>query len=69
MARQGKVFTEEEIRRIVHLLSTTDMALPDIALRMRCTRGAVASINRKYKIREYAGLRSTWIQAEVASSR
>jgi hypothetical protein len=65
MARQGKVFSEDEVRKILTLLATTDMAIPDIALRMRCSRGAIASLNRKYKIREYRGLRSTWTQAEA----
>lgn len=67
MARQGKVFTEHEVRRIVNLLATTDMAIPQIAERMQCSRGAVASINRKFKIRNYAGLRSSWVPMEMES--
>ena len=51
---------EMEIRRIVSLLSSTDTAIPDIAVRMGCSRSAVIAINRKFRVREYAGRRSTW---------
>jgi hypothetical protein len=66
MARQGKTFTIEELNRILSLLSNTEMAIAEIAERMNCSRSAIGSINRKYRIREYAGLRSSWIlpQAE-----
>jgi hypothetical protein len=66
MARQGKMFTSEELNRILNLLSNTEMAIGEIAERMQCSRSAIGSINRKYRIREYAGLRSSWIlpQAE-----
>ena len=60
MAVQGKAFSETELQRIVYLLRTTEMAIGDIAQRMRCSRSAIASINRRYQVREYAGLRSVW---------
>jgi hypothetical protein len=66
MARQGKMFTEDEVHRIVRLLSSTDMTIPEIAERMRCSRSAVVSINRKCQIRNYGGLRSTWTLQEEA---
>jgi hypothetical protein len=57
---QGRYFTEGEIKRIVTLLRGSDMTLPEIADRMRCSRNAVASINRKFQIRRYEGRRSQW---------
>ena len=62
MAVQGHGFSEEEIQRIVSLLSGTDMTILEIASRMRCSRSAVASINRKWNIRIYDGLRSSWLR-------
>jgi hypothetical protein len=59
MARQGCVFSEQEVQTIVRLL-TTDMTMPEIAERMCCSRGGVVSINRKFKVRDYGGRRSTW---------
>ena len=66
MARQGKVFTEEQVERILSLLSATDMTIAEIAERMQCSRSAVAAINRKHRIREYAGLRSRWVTVDDA---
>ncbi len=60
MARQGCFFSEHEVQRIVTLLSTTDMTVAEIAARMNCSRSAVLSVNRKYQVRQYAGLRSNW---------
>jgi len=57
---QGRYFTEGEIERIVMLLRGSDMSLPEIADRMRCSRNAIASINRKFQIRRYDGRRSQW---------
>lgn len=60
MAIQGKAFSEAELQRIVSLLRSTEMTIGEIAERMRCSRSAVASINRRFQVREYAGLRSIW---------
>jgi hypothetical protein len=60
MANQGRYFSEEEIRRIVLLLSQTEMTIAEIAARMQCSRSAVNAINRKRKVRTYNGLRSSW---------
>jgi hypothetical protein len=57
---QGNAFSETQIRRILDFLSSTEMTLAEIAQRMGCSRGAVASINRRFGIRDYAGLRSKW---------
>jgi DNA-binding MurR/RpiR family transcriptional regulator len=60
MSGQGRFFSDETLRRIIHLLASTDMTIKEIAERMVCSRSAVVSINRKFQIRSYAGLRSRW---------
>jgi len=57
---QGKYFSKDEVNRIVMLLRESDMTLPEIADRMRCSRSAIAAINRRYQIRLYGGKRSQW---------
>jgi hypothetical protein len=57
---QGRYFSEGELKRILMLLRESDMSLPEIADRMRCSRSAVASINRKFQVRLYGGRRSQW---------
>lgn len=57
---QGKYFSQDELNRIVMLLRESEMTLPEIADRMRCSRSAVAAINRKFQIRLYSGKRSQW---------
>ena len=57
---QGKYFSEDELNRIVMLLRDSDMSLREVADRMRCSRSAVAAINRKFQIRIYGGKRSHW---------
>jgi len=57
---QGRHFSEGELKRIVMLLRESEMSLPEIADRMRCSRSAVASINRKFQVRLYGGHRSQW---------
>src|SRR5262249_8285939 len=59
-AMQGSALTPEEIRRIVTLLTDTQMTMPEIAARMHCSRSAVVAINRKFKVRDYRGQRATW---------
>ena len=59
MARQGYALSESEIEKIVRLLKT-DMDLQQIALRMGCSTSTVNAINRRFKVRQYAGRRSTW---------
>jgi hypothetical protein len=60
MAKQGCALGEQEIRRIIHLLASTDMTLLDIAQRAGCSRGAIAAINRRHRVRDYAGRRTSW---------
>ena len=61
---QGTALTPEEIQRIVKLLTETQMTMPEIAMRMRCSRSAVLSINRKFKVRDYQGHRNRWQTSE-----
>jgi hypothetical protein len=60
MGRQGCALTEQEVQRIVTLLTNTDMTIPEIAMRMGCSRSAIVAINRKFKVRIYAGMRKEW---------
>jgi hypothetical protein len=61
MGRQGCVLQDFEIRRILSLLASTHMTIPEIAERLGCSRSAIVSINRKFKVRDYGGHRSTWV--------
>jgi len=54
---QRQMFTEEQRRRIVWLLTSTEMNTREIADRMQCSRSAVAAINRRYQIRDYGMLK------------
>ena len=60
MAVQGRAFSEAELHKIVYFLRKTEMTIGDIAQRMGCSRSAIACINRRFQVREYAGLRSIW---------
>ena len=60
MPVQGQALSTDEIRRIVSLLAETQMTMPEIAMRMHCSRSAVVSINRRFQVREYSGFRSKW---------
>lgn len=60
MAKQGCFFSPVQIRRIINLLITTDMTMAEIAERIQCSRSAIVSINRKFRVREYLGRRSGW---------
>jgi hypothetical protein len=57
---KGRRLTENDIRRIILLLSETDMTFPEIAARMGCSRSAIAGINTRCAIRVYNGLRLNW---------
>lgn len=67
---QGKYFNVEEVETILRLLGRTDMTLAEIALRMQCSNSAIAGINRRYQVRNYAGGRSAWrvVPREFAES-
>jgi hypothetical protein len=60
---QGRPFSTQEISRIKFLLSTTDLTLEEIAIRMDCAKSSVVAINRAFQIRHYLGRRSSWVSA------
>jgi hypothetical protein len=60
LMRQGQACPETKLRRILQLLSMTEMGVPEIALRMGCSRSLVLSINRRYSVRSYDGRRKKW---------
>lgn len=60
MARQGRSLSDEKVEKIIHLLATTDMTVCEIAKRMSCSHSVIGSINRKYKVRYYTGLKRQW---------
>ena len=60
MARQGRSLTEEQVQKIIRLLVSTDMTICDIAKRMGCSHSVIVSINRKFRVRHYAGMRREW---------
>jgi hypothetical protein len=60
MAVQGRPLNEAKVARIRHLLSATELSIPDIAVRMDCSRSAIVVINRRYGIRTYSGRRVEW---------
>lgn len=66
MAKQGCRLQETEIRTIVRLLDSTDMTIGDIAQRTGRSRAAVISVNRRFRLRDYRGQRSSWeVNSEV----
>jgi hypothetical protein len=67
MAVQGRGLSEEGVQRIVFLLSRTEMTIAEIAERMGCSRSTIISINRRWHIRAYGGLRSKWRMFESES--
>ena len=60
MAKKGRPLSEEQRSKIVMLLRTTDMSTAEIALRMDCSRTAVAKVNRQFQVRNFEGRRSSW---------
>jgi hypothetical protein len=61
MGSRGKALSENQVRRIVSLLASTELTVPEIAERMGCSRSTVVSVNRFHSIRDYQGHRSVWI--------
>jgi hypothetical protein len=61
MGSRGKALSENQIRKIVSLLASTELTVPEIAERMGCSRSTVVSVNRFHGIRDYQGHRSFWV--------
>jgi len=68
MGSRGKALSENQVRRIISLLASTELTVPEIAERMGCSRSTVVSVNRFHGIRDYQGHRSVWICATSVSS-
>ena len=58
---QGRYFSTEELDKIKYLLSSTDLTLQEIAMRMDCAKSSVVTINQNSHIREYRGRRRYWV--------
>ena len=58
---QGRYFSTEELDKIKYLLSSTDLTLQEIAMRMDCAKSSVVTINQNSHIREYRGRRCFWV--------
>jgi hypothetical protein len=61
MPARGRGLQPFDVRRIVELLSSTEMSLAEIAERMGCSSALVAAINRRYEVRDYGGHRTRWV--------
>ena len=59
----GRGFTVEEIERIKQLLSSTELTLQEIAIRMDCAKSSIVAVNQNFRIREYRGRRRYWISS------
>ncbi len=57
--RQGQYLTSDAIDRIILLLRDPDIEMPDIAIRLGCSRSVISAINRKQSIRPFNS-RRTW---------
>ena len=60
---QGRHLEPAELERIVSLLRDSELTLSEIAARMQCSRSAIASVNQRFQVRNYQGLRSEWVFA------
>jgi len=60
---QGRYFSPKDIDTIKFLLSSTDLSLQDIAIRMDCAKSSIVTINQTFQIREYGGRRRYWVCA------
>jgi hypothetical protein len=66
--RQGHSFTEYEVHRIVRLLRSSELSMPEIAGVIGCARSSVTKINARYGIREYGKRRTSWEHDSKISS-
>jgi len=60
MGRRGRALSEDQVRKIVSLLASSELTVPEIAERMGCSRSTVISVNRFHGIRSYQGHRNVW---------
>jgi hypothetical protein len=61
MGSRGKALSVDQVRRIVSLLASTELTVPEIAERMGCSRSTVVTVNRCHGVRHYQGHRNVWV--------
>jgi len=61
MGSRGKALPDIQVRKIISLLASTELTVPEISERMGCSRSTVVSVNRFHGIRDYQGHRSVWV--------
>jgi hypothetical protein len=67
--RQGKYLAPNELARIISLLQESELTLGEIATRMSRSRSAIAAVNRRFRVREYKGLRARWVMNYVGAAQ
>jgi hypothetical protein len=60
MPRRALPLNDFLTHRIVSLLARTNFSFDEIARRMGCSWSVVASIDRKYEVRDYDSDRNSW---------
>ena len=60
MTVQRRSLDDFQVHKVVSLLVRTDMTLVEIAQRIGCSHAVIASINRRYQVRDYSGHRTRW---------
>jgi IS30 family transposase len=61
MGSRGKALSVDQVRKIVSLLASTELSVPEIAERMGCSRSTIVTVNRFHGVRDYQGHRSVWV--------
>jgi transposase len=59
MKGNGYTVSEQEVRRIIHLLSSTGLSIGDIAKRMGLSNSVIVAINRRFSVRDVQGRKSS----------
>ena len=67
--RQGKYLDPHELDRIISLLRESELTLSEIATRMSCNRSTITKVNRRFRVREYKGLRARWVMNYVGAAQ
>jgi predicted DNA-binding protein YlxM (UPF0122 family) len=45
----------ESLRQVIHLLSSTEMSIGEIAEQMSISKNTIIAINRRFQVRKYNG--------------
>ena len=53
MNRQGERLTQAQRQRVIYLLHTTELTIPQIGIRIGCSGSTIQTINRRGGIRRY----------------